>query len=495
MAAELEINAAILKALKFSQRGFTVTDISKKIRHNRNFTAKQLEILRAEGKVEVRKIGSARVYSLAQRVPLSAFLCFTRNIILILDRNLSIVQANDQYVGLTGLTKQELIGRNILAGTFPIVSSPEALGIIQSTGKEQVSTEIRFLKGQDEFFYKMEVIPTTFEAGETGLTVVLEDITERKRHLRNMEFLARTAMELVDLPHETDIYQYIAERLAQVVPENPRYYVFSYDEVNREFSFRAVKSEAVRQAVTELAGFDPVGRVFPIENFFFASPFFESAASFKDMREMHFRPYYETEEYSFYDACAHIFPENLCQVFLREFKIAKLYLTGLVWQDQLFGLVGIILGSDETLENRQAIESFLRQASIALARRMTEDRLLRSERRFEELINSLENPVAVIAPDDRITLLNPKFSEEFGYIPTDIPTGEAWLEKAFPDPAYRKEAIAALNPVYRETGKIPSKSFEVRCGNGERKRISFRTVLLSDGHRVVTFGGCDGWNK
>lgn len=495
MVEETEASASILKALKFSQRGLTVTDLSRKIKCNRNSIAKQLEILRAEGKVDVRKIGSARVYSLSHRIPLSAFLCFTRNMILILDRTLTIVQANDQYTGLTGLTKQELIGRNILAGTFPIVSSPEALGIIRSTEKEQTITDIRFLKGNEEFFYKMEVIPTTFEAGDTGLTIVLEDITEKKRHLKNMEFLARTAMELVDMPPETDIYLYIAERLGELVPDNPRYYVFSYDEVKREFSFRSVKNETVRQAVKNLAGFDPVGKVFPIENFFFAAPFFESATSFKDMREMHFRPFYDDEEYSFYDACAHIFPKDLCEVLLREFRIAKLYLTGLVWQDKLFGLVGIILGRDETLDNKQAIESFLRQASIAIARRMTEDRLSRSEQRFADLVATLDIPAVVIAPDDRIALINPRFSEEFGYVPTDIPTWDAWLGKAFPDPAYRNEAVAALNPDHGKTGEIPTKTFEVRSRNGERKRVIFRTVLLSDGHRVVTFKGCESWNE
>ncbi len=492
MAAEQEINAAILKILKFSQRGLTVTDISKKIRHNRNLTAKQLEILRAEGKVDVRKIGSARVFSLSQRVPLSAFLCFTRNMILILDRNLTVVQANDQYLGLADLTKEELVGRNILAGTFPIVSSPEALGIIQSTEKEQVIADIRFVKGKDELFYKMEVIPTTFEAGDTGLTVVIEDITEKKRHLKNMEFLARTAMELVDLPPETDIYQYIAERLVELVPDNPRYYIHSYDEVKREFSFRAVKSEAVRQAVKALAGFDPVGKVFPIENFFFAAPFFESAASFKDMREMHFRPFYEDEEYSFYDACAHIFSEDLCKVFLREFKIAKLYLTGLVWQDQLFGLVGIILGPDENLENRQAIESFLRQASIAIARRMTEGRLSRSEQRFTDLVTSLDLPAFAIEQGGRISLVNPGFTDTFGYSEEDIPTLETWFEKAFPDPGYGKEAFSAVNCNQRASSNLPDGTFTVRCKGGEMRNVGIRPIHLSDGNQVVTLHVKDG---
>ncbi len=54
----------------------------------------------------------------------------------------------------------------------------------------------------------MQAIPTTFESGEKGCTIVLDDITERKQYIRNTMFLARTEIELVDLPPVNDICQY-----------------------------------------------------------------------------------------------------------------------------------------------------------------------------------------------------------------------------------------------------------------------------------------------
>jgi len=486
MVEEEEARNAILKVLKFNPRGLTVTDISKKTRYNRNSASKQLGILRAEGKVAVRNIGNARVFSLAQRVPLSAFLCFTRNMILILDDSMTVVQANDQYAGLTGLTKQELIGQNIIGSSLPIMSDPETLEIIRSTEKEQVITDIRFRKGKDELFYKMEVIPTTFEAGETGLTIVLEDITEKKRHLKNMEFLARTAMELVDLPPETDIYQYIAERLVELVPDNPRYYVFLYDDVKGEFFWRAVKSEAVHQGFTELIGYDPIGTKWPMKEFFYAEPFFENAATFKEMRIMHFKPFYDQEEYSVYDACARQFPQEVCKGILLKFNIAKIYLTGLAWQDQLFGMVGIGLSRDEALVNRQAIEAFFRQASIAMARRMTEERLARSEQRFSDLLNTMHLPATVITPDGRVILTNNQFTEMSGYSRDDIPTRAAFFETAFPDPEYRQKADAYFHQENGDENPIPG-IMPMRCKNGEIKNVVFQPLRLSDGTWVVTF--------
>ena len=361
--------SSIFQILKPYPRGLTVTDVSKKLGYNRNTTAKHLEILAAEGKVEVRSVGQAKVYSVTQRVPLSAFLCFTKNMILILDTAMNIVQTNDQYLKVTGYAKKDLIGKNLLEALPPIISSPEALAVIQSTTKEQVITDIRHKCGRNELFYQMEVIPTIFEGGEHGLTIVLEDITERKRYVQNMEFLARTAMELVNLPGDTDIFRYVADRVAELVPGTPRCYVESYDEVNRQFFCRAMVGPEIREGMAEIVGQDVVGMKFPIQEFFFAAPFFESPSTLRDMREMHFRPFFEDEQISFYDVCIHQFSREACEEIVRRFSIGKLFLTGLVWQEQLFGIVGICLGPDEMLENKQAIESFVRQASIAIARR------------------------------------------------------------------------------------------------------------------------------
>jgi len=301
-----------------------------------------------------------------------------------------------------------------------------------------------------------------------------------------MEFLARTAMELVDLPPETNIYQYIAERLEELIPDNPRYYVFSYDDVKGEFLWQAVENEAIRRGFAELIGSDPIGKAWPMKEFFYSPPFFETAASFKDMRVMHFRPFYDEEEYSVYDACARQFPKEICEAVLLKFNIAKIYLTGLVWQEQLFGMVGICLGRDEELENRQAIESFLRQASIAIARRQTEERLMRSEDRFRELVSNGVLPATVVVRDGRITLVNPRFTETFGYTKDDMPTLQEWFLKAVPDPEHRSMALSALDPGLWNAGDSPAQTISVRCRNGDEKQAEILPVFLSDGTQVIT---------
>jgi PAS domain S-box-containing protein len=179
MQEEHDLPNRILRALRFRPKGMTITEVAKQLGVTRNSVSKHLEILQIAGKVDVRQIGNAKLFSLAQRVPISAFLCFTKNLILILDNEQRIVQVNDQCLKHLRQSKDDLIGRTIREVALPVVSTPEALAVIEGLEREQVVADIRYQRDNDEFFYQMQAIPTTFEDGEKGCTIVLEDITER----------------------------------------------------------------------------------------------------------------------------------------------------------------------------------------------------------------------------------------------------------------------------------------------------------------------------
>jgi len=104
-------------------KGMTITEIARALGMNRNSVSKHLEVMQVAGQVEARLVGNAKVYSVAQRVPLSAFLCFTQNLILVLDADLTIIQANDQLLRHFGRTKEELVGQNIRDAAIPAVST------------------------------------------------------------------------------------------------------------------------------------------------------------------------------------------------------------------------------------------------------------------------------------------------------------------------------------------------------------------------------------
>ncbi len=481
MPQEPEIAARILKALKYRSRGMTIADIARTIGISRNTAARQLELLRVNGQVELKEFGSAKVYYRAQRVPLSAFLCFTKNLVLVLDSANRIVQVNDQCLKLARREKEDLVGCTLAAAHLPVVSTPEALAVIESLEKEQLITDLRYQHEGKDLFFQLQVIPTTFEDGEKGATLVLEDITERKRYVRNMEFLAWTAMELVDMPPEQDIYQYIAKRIVELV-SRACVHVCSYDEANQSFSMTAVEDENVRNGITRILGRDMVGMTMPLTEVS-SHPQGGNPLNLlhRGMEEFILYPEPAPGRPSFYDLCFHQIPEDLCQEILRTQNIGKVYIAFLVWSDRLFGTVGIFLPPDRELEDTQVVESFLRQASIAIARRQTEDRLRRSEQRLQEVLNASPVPAALVQADGRSTLLNQKFTELLGYTLADIPTEKELFERAFPNESERKEAVAAwkAGPAYVYTGRV-------QCKDGEEKTVRFGTVPISHGIRYIT---------
>ncbi|WP_332449667.1 PAS domain-containing protein [Methanoculleus sp.] len=486
---EHDLQNRILRALRFRPKGMTITEVAKQLGVTRNSVSKHLEILQIAGKVDVRQIGNAKLFSLAQRVPISAFLCFTKNLIIILDADQRIVQVNDQCQRALKRSKDELIGLTLAEAALPVVSSPEAIAVIEGLEREQVMTDLRYQRDEGgDLFYQMQAIPTTFEDGEKGCTLVLEEITERKRYTRNMEFLARTAMELVDLPPEADIYEYVADRISELVP-GTLIHVLSYDESNRQFFMRAIRDQAAQSALIQILGRAPVGMVFPLD-YITSHPRGGDPASLLHggIQELYFKPEDGQVGMSLYDVCFGQIPEECCEEILQALNLGKVYLLFLVWGEHLYGNLGIYLPLERELENRRAIESFIRQASIAIARRQTEERLRRSESRFRDLVDSSPVAAAVIESDGRYTYVNRAFTDLFGYTLADIPTGKDWFRLAFPDPVRRREAIAAWKSDREQggPGRPRPRTFPVRCRDGAEKVILFRPVELSDGTQYVT---------
>jgi PAS domain S-box-containing protein len=485
MQPEQDIPGRILRALKFRPKGLTITEIAKALKANRNSVSKHLEVMQAAGQVESRLVGNAKAYSIAQRVPLSAFLCFTKNLILVLDADLTIVQANDQCLARFGRTREELVGQNLREAALPVVSGPDALAVVETLEREQVITDICCRHdGGRESFYHMQAIPTTFEGGEKGSTLVLEDTTEQKRYTRNMTFLSRTAIDLVDLQPVEDIYGYTVDRMLELVP-GAYAYIFSYSEAEHRFAIRAVAGEGFREGLTELLGRDPVGLVLPVVQVFDA-PYRQTPLSLRGLGEFVLRP--EPSPWSLYDVCFRAIPEEVCEAILERFDIDRLCFTGLVWRDRLFGIAGIFLSPGREVENRETIESFLRQVSIALARRETAEQLRLSEARFRGMLDSSPSAVALIDRDRRFAYTNQRFVEIFGYEPDSATTATEWIRLIFPDDDDRQEAIRAWRSDLERSvvDQIRPRTFTIRDRDGKKKMVLSRAVTLCDGTQYVS---------
>ena len=121
--------------------------------------------------------------------------------------------------------------------------------------------------------------------------------------------------------------------------------------------------------------------------------------------------------------------------------------------------------------------------------KLAEEELDREREKFRLLIEKSPLGICLIGKGNHYKYMNPKFIEMFGYTMEDIPTGQEWFEKAFPDPEYRKQVTSTYirDLAESKTDESRPRTFTVTCKDGKEKVIHFLPVkMLSDDQYVLT---------
>jgi PAS domain S-box-containing protein len=173
----------IKKLLKSRPKGLTISDISQILKINRNSVAKYLEILLITGHVEMRAYGNAKVYYLTQRVPFSAMLRFASELIMVVDSEMKIMDINDHFLSFFSAERGDLIGMDIREFSYPPLTDPLFHQFLERAQRqEEVVGEIGLKKEGEERFFRVKIVPTVFDDGSRGCTLILEDISLQKRY-------------------------------------------------------------------------------------------------------------------------------------------------------------------------------------------------------------------------------------------------------------------------------------------------------------------------
>jgi PAS domain S-box-containing protein len=165
----------IKQELRWHPAGMTISALSSKMKMNRNLLAKYLDTLLISGQVTIQITGTAKVYSLSQRVPFNDVLDFITEAVIILDNDLQILRVNESLLALLQVEREVLVGKKIdssghpfLSGlplprlqnrqVFPAGTAFETTGIIRDR-----SVKIR-----------IRPIPVVFDNGSKGTVLILE---------------------------------------------------------------------------------------------------------------------------------------------------------------------------------------------------------------------------------------------------------------------------------------------------------------------------------
>lgn len=179
--------AHIKDLLRNHPQGMSVTEIASALGRNKHSTGRYLDILHAAGHVDLRTFGMAKVFTLSSRVPLSALLSYTTDLVLVLDRDMRIIQGNDPFFDLLEIQGSSALQKKIDQILPPNPENKKFLKILSDLLISRQETFEIVREGHERRFFRGKIIPTVFEDGSSANTIILEDVTLEKEALTTLQ--------------------------------------------------------------------------------------------------------------------------------------------------------------------------------------------------------------------------------------------------------------------------------------------------------------------
>ena len=133
---------------------------------------------------------------------------------------------------------------------------------------------------------------------------------------------------------------------------------------------------------------------------------------------------------------------------------------------------------------------FFQGVNVDITRRIKAEGDLAEEReKYQRLIDQAPFGIALLHKKKDFVYINKKTTEIFGYTLTEIPTLRDWLQRAYPDPAYRRQVLRTWKQDLELalTAVVPPRIFQVTCLHGNKKTIQFRLVEINAEDQFVFF--------
>ncbi|MDD2714921.1 MAG: ATP-binding protein [Candidatus Wallbacteria bacterium] len=108
--------------------------------------------------------------------------------------------------------------------------------------------------------------------------------------------------------------------------------------------------------------------------------------------------------------------------------------------------------------------------------------------RLQNLVELSPFPIIIVGKD-RADYVNQKFIDTFGYTLDDIPTGQAWFEKAFPDETYRNKILAKWFADVQKKEKfiLSDEVYHVTCKNGRCREVNLSSTFAENDCFIIFF--------
>lgn len=284
----------------------------------------------------------------------------SNDLVLILDVKSHVINVNNKIKEIFDISKKDVIGKSIEHLPFLPTSSDRNKKYIKSINDSKNLPEE--LDGKDRYQNNV-ILEAKIQVSKNFKVIVFKEIgaiSRQQTEETGLQFLSEASLKLLELMPEADIYQYVANQLAVLVPDS---YIF----INKMISDTQMKtiasatSSKVLGRGLKVIGGTPVGKVFNISK--------------KAQFNFH-RGKIEKVRGGVHELTFGKIPKPITVLAEKVASIKAIFSIGFFWKGEVFGSATIINRKDtDRLSNAGIIETFINLASVALQRRRAEDKL------------------------------------------------------------------------------------------------------------------------
>lgn len=232
---------------------------------------------------------------------------------------------------------------------------------------------------------------------------------ENKPFQDALKFLYPLIMDLLRLDTESEIYDFVMDKLQEIVKD--AYIIIStYDKETESFKIHDISGMTPRMiAMAEkLTGLEINNFHFPGDNIDSESKNFLSSGKLQKIDD------------GIYYITAGKLSRKTCQMIEKAFGIGDVYVMGFSLKGEMFGSVNIVTQKKSKPLNITTIETILNIASVVLQRKIAERELVEREKLLSLVTDNMLNVVGQIDKDGTFQYISPSIKTVLGYNPGEI---------------------------------------------------------------------------
>ncbi|MFP4458731.1 MAG: PAS domain S-box protein [Candidatus Zixiibacteriota bacterium] len=296
------------------------------------------------------------------------------------------------------------------------------------------------------------------DANIEGVQAIVEDITVQKKAEYNFEFLYKSAIEFVKITEDKNVYQFIADKINQLVPDS-FIIVNHYHQDRNENETVAISGFGdLANDVSKFLGSPLLGFTVEMDNPYAKNELLKNKLIHTGVGS--------------YGLSFQKIPKAVANVIDRVFSVRKIYTIGFSHDQRLYGNAVIIKRNDEPINNVETLEMFVYQSSLALQRILIEKALKESEAHFKSLLYNANDYVIFQISRNKTTgdfsewMISPSLYDIYGLEKQEIDTFEDLFKNLNAD--YEERIKNAIVRSFIEPYKFNEEFYSIHPDKGER---------------------------